>query len=396
MRTTTFTLIVRYFNFTLSLSPSSGVITTAGGPITSTVSLTRVSEVSQTVSLLAESVPEGVSVSFSPTGCNPTCSATMSITTSGATRGVYGIDVIGTGVGGGADTATYTLTVCDTPSAPQNLTISSLGYRKRVTLAWQPPSNNGGCSITNYKIYRSTSSPPNSLIATVGNVLTYVDSAVTGAGRYFYAVRAVNLVLESPLSNIVDTIVDDYASCKRILDAGQSHGSDYYYIDVDRYSGPLAPIIVWCDMETEGGGYTYYPVESGIQTYRSTDNNTCKQLGMDIVYPRSKAQWTYMLNRYGSSYFSTIPGVTKPSDGGNYTGCAMRNPAYYGSGCSDWRVPDGGRWWLRDTPYSEPNGDYYANCWLSMYNWDPNDIRFNDGNCSYSTTKYICSTNDKP
>ena len=31
-----------------------------------------------------------------------------------------------------------------------------------------------------------------------------------------------------------------------------------------------------------------------------------------------------------------------------------------------------------------------------MYKHDPNDIQFNDGNCSYKTSKYICSTNDKP
>ena len=75
--------------------------------------------------------------------------------------------------------------------------------------------------------------------------------------------------------------------------------------------------------------------------------------------------------------------------------CAMRNPTSYGSGCSDWKVPDGGRWWLRDSTYGEPNGDYDGNCWLSMYNHSAGDIQFNDGNCSYATTKYLCSTNDK-
>ena len=66
-----------------------------------------------------------------------------------------------------------------------------------------------------------------------------------------------------------------------------------------------------------------------------------------------------------------------------------------GASPGDWKVPDGGRWWLRDSQYSEPNGDYTGNCWLSMYKWDSNDIQFNDGGCSYSTSKYVCSTNDK-
>ncbi len=154
-------------------------------------------------------------------------------------------------------------------------------------------------------------------------------------------------------------------------------------------------IEVVCDMSSESGGYTYFAVAAGKTTSRSTDDNTCKDYGLDIVYPRSKAQWTWMLAKFGTSYFSTIPGVTKPGSGGSYTGCVMRDPKSYGSGCGDWKVPDGGRWWLRDSTYSEPNGDYTGNCWLSMYQHDPNDIRFNDGNCSYSTSKYICSTNDK-
>ncbi len=50
---------------------------------------------------------------------------------------------------------------------------------------------------------------------------------------------------------------------------------------------------------------------------------------------------------------------------------------------------------MRDTKYSEPTGDDYANCWLSMYQWDASDVRFKDGNCSYSITTYLCSTNGK-
>jgi cysteine-rich repeat protein len=157
-------------------------------------------------------------------------------------------------------------------------------------------------------------------------------------------------------------------------------------------------IQVWCDMVTETGGYTYFPVASGGKTTSAfTDDNTCKDYGLDIFIPRSKAQWTVVLAKYDSSFFAAIPGVYKvaTSNGANYTGCIMRHPASYGSGCADWRVADAGRWWLRDATYSEPNGDYTGNCWLSMYKWDVNDIQFNDGGCGNPTSKYICSTNDK-
>ena len=183
------------------------------------------------------------------------------------------------------------------------------------------------------------------------------------------------------------------ASCADLLKKAPTSKTGDFWI---KPAGAAAPFKAYCDMDLEGGGWTFYPISSGISTSSSTANNSCKALGMDIVYPRSKAHWDVLLKKYGASYFATIPGVTKPANGGNYTNCIMRSPKHYGSGCADWRVGDGGRWWLRDGTYSEPNGDYTANCWLSMYKHDINDIRFNDGGCSYATSKYICSTNDKP
>jgi hypothetical protein len=65
------------------------------------------------------------------------------------------------------------------------------------------------------------------------------------------------------------------------------------------------------------------------------------------------------------------------------------------SGQTSWVAVDGGSWWMRDSTYSEPNGDYSANCWLWVYNQDSNNIMFNDANCGYCTSNYLCSTNDK-
>ncbi len=177
------------------------------------------------------------------------------------------------------------------------------------------------------------------------------------------------------------------SSCLQILNDGYSTGDGDYWIQ----PGSTA-IQVTCDMSTDGGGYTYYPVSGGTSTSRYTDNNTCKTLGMDIVYPRTKAHWDSMIARFSTSYFPFIPGVYKTGGGGNYTGCVMNS-----SGCGDWRVGDGGQWWLRSSTYSEPNGDYSANCWLGTRDVsNTSSITYNDGHCSYGGSSYICSTNDKP
>jgi len=179
-------------------------------------------------------------------------------------------------------------------------------------------------------------------------------------------------------------------SCLEILNDGHSTGDGTYWIDPSG-SNPIQAI---CDMNTEGGGYTYYGIVSGITTSRATDNNSCIALGMDIVYPRSQDHWDSMLTHFDSSYFATIPGVYKTSSSGNFTYCAMNSSASYCG--TSWRVGDGGRWWLRGSTYTEPNGDYSANCWLGMRSVaSSSNITFNDANCNYSTSSYVCSTNDK-
>merc|ERR1711981_295060 len=55
-----------------------------------------------------------------------------------------------------------------------------------------------------------------------------------------------------------------------------------------------------------------------------------------------------------------------------------------------WRTKDGSAWWLRDAKYNEPNGDYHANCYLHIYDVNPNNVRFNDGSCAYYSTEYLC------
>src|SRR5436309_1536840 len=85
------------------------------------------------------------------------------------------------------------------PSAPQNL--AATGGNAQVTLTWQAPASDGGSPITNYKIYRGTASNGETLLATIGNVLTYTDTTVTNGVTYYYQVSAVNAAGEGPRSN---------------------------------------------------------------------------------------------------------------------------------------------------------------------------------------------------
>lgn len=179
---------------------------------------------------------------------------------------------------------------------------------------------------------------------------------------------------------------------------------------------------MYVDFNRESGGYDFYFVQNDEQlgpfAKRVTlDPHVGTALGLDIVYPRSQLHWRAMSDAVVAvdqtnyaKYFKTTYGVHKTSDGGNYTGTIMRDASYYGSGSSDHRVPDGGRWWLRDSTFGEPNGDYiaYAHFGLVGGGYDfgggsgtnpytGGDISFNDGQASYDLgTHYLLSTNAKP
>jgi parallel beta-helix repeat protein len=76
------------------------------------------------------------------------------------------------------------------PGAPQNLAANST--EGKVTLTWAAPAVEGSSAVNAYKVYRGTTSGSLSLLATLGNVLAYSDSAVTNGAVYYYQVSAAN------------------------------------------------------------------------------------------------------------------------------------------------------------------------------------------------------------
>jgi len=66
-----------------------------------------------------------------------------------------------------------------------------------------------------------------------------------------------------------------------------------------------------------------------------------------------------------------------------------------------WRTTDRSPWWLRNSRYSEPNGDYTANCFLDLWRKPSSEssVTFNDGRCNYRSRSYYCQpikTKPKP
>jgi hypothetical protein len=177
--------------------------------------------------------------------------------------------------------------------------------------------------------------------------------------------------------------------------------SGYYYIKNQNMPNTL---YMYVDMTNDGGGYDFYAISNGTSVNSVTQTNSGTILGLDLIYPRSQAHWKavyeFTQNVLGVSFSTYMNhcGAIYNTIASNYTSSIMRDPNYYGSGATGWRVPDGGRWWIRDTTYGEPNGNYSVYGFLLLQSLSSTGLisGFDDGGAPYTGTKYLVSTNAKP
>lgn len=184
---------------------------------------------------------------------------------------------------------------------------------------------------------------------------------------------------------------------------GLNLASGWYWIQSPKMPNPLQ---MYVNMTIEGGGYDFYRMTNATSVNYVNQNTGAEALGLDMFYPRSREHWKaiydFVVNVCGSTILNDVktPGKVYRDTNAitNYTGYLMRDPRYYVSGAPYWRVPDGGRWFIRDQSYSEPNGNYTLNGYLYLWNNRLNadgTVEFDDAGAQPTGTTIICSTNVK-
>ena len=114
--------------------------------------------------------------------------------------------------------------------------------------------------------------------------------------------------------NVVNTRVAfaDRSSCSEILHAAKRRGikvGDGLYYITSIVKGKETKMLVWCDMRTDGGGYTVRPVNHGLRTRSVHDANSCTDLGMQLLVPRTREHLRAVIERFGPEYYRVATGV---------------------------------------------------------------------------------------
>jgi hypothetical protein len=126
-----------------------------------------------------------------------------------------------------------------------------------------------------------------------------------------------------------------------------------------------------------------------LRVSKSTEKNSCP-VGTKLFSPRNRADWkTVIASAAPLRSPAWIIDVTQAQNG--CQGCTKHAMNSNTPAVATWMTAHHTPWYLRSTPYSEPNGDYKANCYLDLKSAASEDsVTFNDHSCKANSDAYYC------
>jgi hypothetical protein len=267
----------------------------------------------------------------------------------------------------------------------KSITINGAGFRSGATVTL------GGSACTSVSVVNSTTitctSPAVTFSSGVSLTLT-VTNGVTGQ-----VVNSPNTIFTRRFGESAAWPTDSGNTVQNQGDSQNANCTTYFF-----RRNNASDYNTWiCGSNFDGGGWDYWIITGGTNFNYYNQGNSCPS-GFQIWAPRSQGNYQGSHSIWGWRSATGNGGITyvyKPGGGGNFTGRPMRQDSFYGFGWNDWRVIDGGRWWMANDTHSEPNGDYDGFGNLQQYGQSGFPMRHNDGGAYGSGGEYMCSTNAK-
>ena len=219
-------------------------------------------------------------------------------------------------------------------TGPQNPTATA-GTNK-VTLDWQAPSTADLCELTptNYEIWRGTASDEESLLTTVGNVLTYDDTTGEWGTTYYYKIKVKTSGGTSTFSGEVSAAPESgitVPSAPTLLSVTASDKKNDLSWSAPASDGGAAITSQKIYRGTQSG------VLSLVKTFNDGTTTTYSDTGLtnDQVYyykisaVNSAGEGTKSNEMSGTPF---APSATKCSDGTDFSQCSTNKPSYCANG----------------------------------------------------------------